>query len=82
MWAMAGGGIGGVIGFLLRPSVPFLGQLPFQTVITRGINLTGLEVILRGTAEQSFNYLLVGVIVGIVAGVVVSKIRTGSPVRS
>ena len=64
--AVLGAILGGLVGFLLRPSVPFLGQLPFSTVITRGSNLTGLDVILKSTAEQSFNYLVIGAIVGAV----------------
>ena len=32
--------IGGLIGFLLRPSVPIIGQLPFEHVITAGANQT------------------------------------------
>src|SRR5579864_2157151 len=64
--AVLGAILGGLVGFLLRPSVPFLGQLPFSTVITRGSNLTGLDVILKSTAEQSFNYLVIGAVVGAV----------------
>ena len=41
-----------------------IGQLPFGTVITRGTNLTGLNAVLRSAAEQSFNYMIVGSIVG------------------
>jgi hypothetical protein len=29
--------------------------LPFETGITRGANLTGLDTLLRGAAEASFN---------------------------
>ena len=43
-----GAAIGGFLGFLLRPSVPLVGPLPFETVITRGANLTGLDSLLRG----------------------------------
>lgn len=63
-----GGVAGGVVGFLARPSVPLVGQLPFATVITRGGSLTGLDVLLKGVAETSFNYLLVGVVVGAAVG--------------
>lgn len=68
---------GGLLGFLFRPSVPLIGQLPFGTVITRGSNLSGLDVILRGTAEQSFNYVVVGVIIGAIAGYVLSRLSPG-----
>ena len=58
--------LGAFVGYLLRPSVALIGQLPFETVITRGANLRGVDVILRSAAEQSFNYMLVGAIVGAV----------------
>jgi hypothetical protein len=65
--------IGGLVGFLLRPSAPLIGQLPLGTVITRGGNLTGLDVLLRGTAETSFNYMLLGAIVGAAVGWIVNQ---------
>ena len=79
--AILGAVLGGLIGFLLRPSLPLIGQLPFSTVITRGSNLSGLDVILKSTAEQSFNYMLIGAIVGavvlaIAAGMMAKK-KTG-----
>jgi hypothetical protein len=58
--------LGAFVGFLLRPSVPMLGQLPFEVVITRGANLTGANVLMRSAAERSFNYTLVGAIIGAV----------------
>jgi hypothetical protein len=64
MQILVGTIMGGVVGFLLRPSVPLIGQLPFGTVITRGSNLSGLDLLLKGTAETSFNYMLVGLLVG------------------
>jgi len=68
-----GAAIGGFLGFLLRPSVPLVGPLPFETVITRGANLTGLDSLLRGVAETSFNYMLVGVVAGALVGWVVKR---------
>ena len=60
--------IGGLIGFLLRPSAFLVGQLPFTVVITRGANLKGLDSLLVPIAQRSFNYLLIGVILGGIAG--------------
>ena len=60
--------IGLVVGFLLRPAVPFLGQLPFGTVITRGANLRGLDQLLVAYARTSFNYLIAGVVLGATVG--------------
>jgi hypothetical protein len=62
--------IGGVVGFLLRPSVPLMGQLPFTTVITRGANLRGLDQLLLGYARSSFNYLVAGVVLGALMGLI------------
>ncbi|NYT19046.1 MAG: hypothetical protein GKC08_01965 [Methanosarcinales archaeon] len=56
--------IGGIVAYLLRPSAPLVGQLPFDVVITRGNNLQGLEKIAIPTAEASFNYIIAGVIIG------------------
>lgn len=64
--------IGGVVGFLMRPGVPFMGQLSFSTVITRGTNLHGLDQLLVGYARTSFNYLIAGTIVGAVIGLIAS----------
>jgi len=66
--------LGGIVGYWFRPFVPLLRQLPFETVITRGGNLHGLDGILKGVAEQSFNYVVVGVIIGALAGFVLTRI--------
>ena len=62
--------VGGLVGFLLRPSVPFMGQLPFTMVITRGANLRGLDQLLTGYARTSFNYLAAGIVLGAVIGLI------------
>ena len=62
--------IGGAVGFLLRPSVPLMGQLPFTTVITRGANLRGLDQLLLGYARSSFNYVVAGVVLGALIGLI------------
>ena len=62
-----GGMLGAAIGFLMRPSVPLVGQLPLGVVLTRGLTLNGLDVLLRSTAEESFNYIVIGAILGAVA---------------
>lgn len=72
--------MGSIVGFLLRPSVPSTGQLPFTTVITRGANLRGLDQLLLGYAHTSFNYLIAGMIlgaiVGMIAAIVISSQRS------
>jgi hypothetical protein len=74
MRIVVGAMLGGILGFWFRPSVPLLGQLPLETVIARGGNLRGLDVILKGIAEQSFNYIVVGAILGAVVGLVLARI--------
>jgi uncharacterized membrane protein AbrB (regulator of aidB expression) len=64
--AVLGALVGGLLGFLFRPSAPMIGQLPFDAVITRGSDLKGVEGFLRPTAEVSFNYVLGGAIIGCV----------------
>jgi hypothetical protein len=71
---IAGLFLGGGIGFLLRPSAFLVGQLPFETVIVRGSNLGGLDRLLVSTAQTSFNYMVVGAILGAVAGFVIGLI--------
>lgn len=60
--------LGGLVGFLLRPSATLVGQLPFETVITRGANLSGLNRLLVPTAQTSFNILVAGALIGAFAG--------------
>ena len=72
--------LGGFVGFLLRPSAPFIGQLSFVTVITRGATLSGLDRLLVPTAETSFNYMvsgallvgMIGAVLGTICGLVFS----------
>jgi hypothetical protein len=41
------------------------------------VNLSGLDILLKGTAETSFNYLLIGVILGALAGFLAGKLWPG-----
>ncbi|MCA1635384.1 MAG: hypothetical protein LC802_17275 [Acidobacteria bacterium] len=68
--------VGGLLGFLMRPAAPLIGQLDFGTVISRGTNLTGLDSLLISTAQASFNYLVVGAILGAVVGIVIGLMMT------
>lgn len=78
----AGFVIGGLVGFVARPSVPMLGQLPFEYVIARGANLNGLDRMLAPLAQRSFDIMLMGAVLG--AGVAVLgavTLRAGLRVR-
>jgi Co/Zn/Cd efflux system component len=54
-----------------------VGQLPFETVISRGANLQGLDRLLVPTAQASFNMMVVGAIIGVVVGVVLARLLAG-----
>lgn len=60
--------VGGCIGFLLRPATVLAVKLPFATVISRGTALKGADLLSVPVAQASFNYLLVGAIIGFFVG--------------
>jgi hypothetical protein len=74
--AIVGLALGAFIGFLMRPSVFLVGQLPLGTVIARGSNLNGLDTVLVPTAQTSFNMVLAGGVIGAVGGVLVSRLMS------
>jgi len=61
---------GASIGYFYRPPALFVGQLPFDVVITRGGNLKGLDQIYLEIAKTSFNYLFIGGIAGAILGAI------------
>jgi len=61
--------LGGLLGFVLRPSVFLIGQLPLGTVLTRGANLQGMDELLVPAAQSSFNLMVVVALVGAAIGV-------------
>ena len=69
--------VGGVLGFLYRPSAFLIGQLPFDVVITRGANLRGVDQIMISMAQTSFNNMaaasVAGAVIGIVVGILMSR---------
>lgn len=74
--AMVGVGLagclaGGFVGFLLRPSAFMVGQLPLKHVITRGESLQGVERVFLSLAQESFNIMLSGAMIGFIAGLVI-----------
>lgn len=72
----AGAVLGGLAGFLLRPST-VVGPLPFETVRLRGSNLQGLDgILLRPAARTSSNMMVAGIIIGAVAGWAIHYIAT------
>jgi hypothetical protein len=63
-FAIIGGIIGGFVGILIGKTP----LLSFGHVLTRGITLTGLDVLLRPAAESAFNWMVAGIVVGAAAG--------------
>lgn len=61
--------LGGMIGFIVRPSVPLVGKLSFNTVLARGENLDLVQKALLGpTAQASFKLMMESALIGLVAG--------------
>jgi hypothetical protein len=58
---------------MLRPSALGIGQLPFETVLTAGSNLQGIDQLLQPVAQRSFKYLVIGVILGAIAGLIIGS---------
>ncbi len=56
--------IGGLLGFLLRPAVFIVGQLPFNIVVSRGTTLTGVDRLLIPVAQKSFDIMLTSATIG------------------
>ncbi|MBU2807577.1 hypothetical protein HF285_04680 [Acidithiobacillus ferrooxidans F221] len=60
--------VGIILGFLFRPAIPILGQLPFPVVITGGIALHGIGKLAQSYAQESLEYMIGGGIIGGVVG--------------
>ena len=45
-----------------------IGQLPFETVITRGANLKGMDQLFVPLAQNSFNITMAGLVIGTILG--------------
>lgn len=67
-WGAAGLVAGVVLGILSRPSYPLAGQLPIGIVLSRGAGLTGMDLLFKSAAEDSFNHVLIVTIIGMIAG--------------
>ena len=74
--------VGLFVGYLIRPSAPFVGQLDLGTVLSRGANLRGLDQALIPAAEASFNYAMIGAILGGLVGVLIGYISASEKVAS
>jgi hypothetical protein len=68
--------IGGFLGFILRPSAPLVGQLPFVDVLGGGASYRGVDRLLVSTAQTSFNYMVAGAVIGAIGGMVAGYFLT------
>lgn len=73
--------IGFILGFLFRPAIPLIGQVPFSAAITGGLFLHGIEKLTRSYAQESFEYMVGFAIVGGLLGYVVRYLRNFSDHR-
>ncbi len=62
--------LGGGVGYLLRPAVPLIGQLPFNIVMADGKNLHGLARLAQPYAQQSLECVIAGALVGGMLGLI------------
>lgn len=77
IFAVLGILVGGYIGFLLRPSLLLVGQLPFEKVILAGINLKGVDQLFVKTAQTSFLYMALGAVGGLIIGLILAAAFSG-----
>ncbi len=63
--------LGALLGFLIRPSAPEVGQLPFSTIIVRGAAgpFDEPDPVLVAVAQSSFNIVVAGAILGLAVGI-------------
>ncbi len=73
--------IGFVLGFLFRPAIPLIGQVPFSSAITGGMFLHGLDKLTRSYAQESFEYMVGFAIVGGLLGYVLRYLKILSTKR-
>ncbi len=69
VFAVVGAVIGGILGFLARPSIPIIGRLPLDAVLTRASTYHGLASgYIHQVADRSLGVLVLGVALGGVIG--------------
>ena len=68
-FAVIGAAVGGTLGFLARPSIPLIGRLPLDAVLTRASTYHGLASgYIHRVADRSLAILLLGIVVGGLVG--------------
>lgn len=77
IFAVLGILVGGYIGFMLRPSLLLVGQLPFEKIIFAGLNLKGVDQLFVKTAQTSFLYMALGAAGGLIVGLILAAAFSG-----
>gem|GEM_PF-3168674 len=73
-FAVIGTVVGGTLGFLARPSIPIIGRLPLDAVLTRASTYHGLASgYIHGIADRSLGILMVGLVLGGLVGYVADR---------
>lgn len=67
---------GCILGFLFRPGIPVIGQLPFSVVITGGETLNGISKLAAPYAQESLEYMIAGGIIGCIVGYFFKYLKT------
>ena len=68
-FATLGAVVGGTLGFLSRPSIPIIGRLPLDAVLTRASTYHGLASgYVHRVADRSLAILLLGAVLGALIG--------------
>ena len=78
-YAVVGAAIGGILGFLARPSIPIIGRLPLDAVLTRASTYQGLASgYIHQIADRSLAILLFGVALGGIIGYLADRAASGA----
>jgi hypothetical protein len=83
-FGVAGAVIGGILGFLARPSIPIIGRLPLDAVLTRASTYHGLvSGYIHRVADRSLAILILGTVVGGLLGYLADRAaeRVGGGLR-
>jgi uncharacterized membrane protein (UPF0136 family) len=84
-FGVAGAVIGGILGFLARPSIPIIGRLPLDAVLTRASTYHGLASgYIHRVADRSLAILILGAVVGGLLGYLADRTaeRVGGGLRA
>lgn len=66
--------IGVFLGYFMSPNIPLLGnKVPFIHAISGGVLLKGMDQLLKPLAQESFTYIIGGLVIGFIIGLVIDS---------